>query len=47
MSQLEKKNDIQICPECQKENKSHYNFCIYCGKQLKLNPVIRDYKSLA
>ncbi|GAV24769.1 hypothetical protein ciss_07020 [Carboxydothermus islandicus] len=36
-----------LCPACQHENKSHYNFCIKCGKQLKENPVILDYKSLA
>jgi len=45
ISQHDNKNDIQICPECQKENKIHYNFCIQCGKPIKTNPVIRDYRS--
>lgn len=45
MSQQEKKNDIQICPECHKENDIINNFCIFCAKQLKENPVIIDYRA--
>lgn len=32
------------CPFCEANRKSDANFCGRCGKQLKENPVIKNYK---
>lgn len=32
------------CPFCEERRKLGHNFCGRCGKQLKVNPVIRDYR---
>lgn len=33
------------CPFCEERRKKGDNFCSRCGKQLKENPDIKDYKS--
>lgn len=38
---LERKAD---CPFCEERRKNGANFCGRCGKQLKENPIIKNYK---
>lgn len=41
----EEKRKKPDCAYCEERRKQGANFCGRCGKQLKANPLIIDYKS--